>query len=99
MMIPRLLKTKPILALAYATRMHAGKHMVMPTPTAAPCMAAIVGFEQWWIANEVRPPLDPVSDILSVGGLLAYPSLWSTSRSVFGFLIFPPSSFAPKKPI
>lgn len=35
-MIPRLLNTKPTLALAYATRMHAGRHMVIPTPTAAP---------------------------------------------------------------
>jgi hypothetical protein len=45
-MMPRLLNTNPTLAFAYAIRMQAGKHMVMPTPTAAPWMAAIVGLEQ-----------------------------------------------------
>lgn len=33
----------------------------MPTPTAAPCIAAIVGFEQWCMAREVLPPLLYVS--------------------------------------
>lgn len=36
MMMPRLANTKPILALEYATRMHAGRHIVIPTPTADP---------------------------------------------------------------
>jgi hypothetical protein len=31
--------------------------MVIPTPTAEPCIAAIVGLRQRWIASATRPPL------------------------------------------
>ena len=61
MMMPRREKTKPILAVALATRMLVGRHIVMPTPTAAPFMAAMVGLEQLWMARETRPPLGTVS--------------------------------------
>ena len=57
MMIPRLAKTKPIFADAHATRMLAGRVMVIPTPTAEPLMAAMVGLEQLCIARETLPPL------------------------------------------
>jgi hypothetical protein len=29
----------------------------MPTPTAEPCIAPMVGLRQWWIARVTRPPL------------------------------------------
>lgn len=61
MMMPRLEKTNPIFAGAYATRILAGRHMVMPTPTAAPLIAAMVGFEQLCIASETLPPLSHMS--------------------------------------
>jgi hypothetical protein len=57
MMIPRLANTKPIFADAQATRMQAGSVMVIPTPTADPLIAAMVGFEQLCIASETLPPL------------------------------------------
>jgi hypothetical protein len=57
MIIPRLANTKPIFAEAHATRMLAGRVIVIPTPTAAPLMAAMVGFEQLCIASETLPPL------------------------------------------
>lgn len=57
MIIPRLANTKPIFAFAYANLIVAGRHIVMPTPTAAPCKAAMVGLEHWWIAKDARPPL------------------------------------------
>lgn len=37
--------------------MTAGRVMVMPTPTAEPCIAAMVGLLQRWIARATRPPL------------------------------------------
>jgi hypothetical protein len=49
-MIPRLANTKPVFADAQATRMLAGRVMVIPTPTADPLIAAMVGFEQLCIA-------------------------------------------------
>lgn len=57
MMMPRRAKTKPILALAQASRMLAGRVMVIPTPTAEPLIAAMVGLLQLWIASETLPPL------------------------------------------
>lgn len=38
-------------------RMAAGSVIVMPTPTAEPCIAAIVGFWHRWMAMATRPPL------------------------------------------
>jgi hypothetical protein len=57
MIIPRLANMKPIFAEAHATRMLAGRVIVIPTPTAGPLMAAMVGFEQLCIARETLPPL------------------------------------------
>jgi hypothetical protein len=57
MMIPRLANTKPILAEAQATRMLAGRVIVIPTPTAEPLTAAMVGLEQLCIASATLPPL------------------------------------------
>lgn len=39
----------------------AGRVMVMPTPTAEPCIAAIVGLRHRWIARATRPPLERAS--------------------------------------
>ena len=33
--------------------------MVIPTPTAEPCIAAIVGLRHLWMASATRPPLGP----------------------------------------
>lgn len=48
---PRLEKTKPIFADWHASRMVAGRVIVIPIPTAAPLIAAIVGFEHLWMAS------------------------------------------------
>jgi hypothetical protein len=61
MTIPRLANTKPIFADAQAMRMLAGSVMVIPTPTADPLMAAMVGFVQLCIASETLPPLNAYS--------------------------------------
>lgn len=47
MIRPRLAKTKPILASAYAIRMAMGRVIVMPTPTADPLIAAMTGLRHW----------------------------------------------------
>ena len=49
--MPRLLKTKPMRALLDIMRMSMGRHMVMPTPTAAPLIAATMGFRQLKMAS------------------------------------------------
>ena len=54
---PRLEKTKPIFAVLHATRMVAGRVIVIPIPTADPLIAAIVGFEHLWMASAALPPL------------------------------------------
>jgi hypothetical protein len=64
MIIPRLVNTKPIFADAQATRTLAGRVMVIPTPTADPLIAAMVGFEPLCIASETLPS--------SEGTFLAY---------------------------
>ena len=52
--MPRLLNTKPMRALVDIKRMSIGKHMVMPTPTAAPLIAATIGFRQLKIASVIE---------------------------------------------
>ena len=54
--MPRLLNTKPTLPAAEIMRMSIGRHMVMPTPTAAPLIAATIGFRQLKIASEIESP-------------------------------------------
>lgn len=39
--------------------MIAGNVIVIPTPTADPCIAAMVGLRHLWIARATRPPLNP----------------------------------------
>ncbi len=51
--MPRLLNTKPMRAAVDIMRMSIGRHMVMPTPTAAPLIAATIGFRQLWIASVI----------------------------------------------
>lgn len=46
MMIPLRANTKPTFAFSYAILIVIGRHIVIPTPTAAPWIAAIVGFLQ-----------------------------------------------------
>jgi len=52
--MPRLLKTKPIRAVVDIRRMSIGGHIVMPTPTAAPFIAATIGFRQLKIASAIE---------------------------------------------
>lgn len=54
---PRLEETKPIFADLHASRIVAGRVIVMPIPTAPPLIAAIVGFEHLWMASAALPPL------------------------------------------
>lgn len=55
--IPRREKTKPIFVFAVARRMVQGRTIVIPTPTAEPLRAAMVGLRQLLIARETWPPL------------------------------------------
>ena len=55
--MPRRAKLKPIFAVEEHMRMTAGRVMVMPTPTAEPFRAAMVGRRERWRARETRPPL------------------------------------------
>ena len=52
--MPRLLNTKPILPALEIMRTSMGRHMVMPTPTAAPLIAATMGFRQLKIARVIE---------------------------------------------
>src|SRR6266851_1807525 len=52
--MPRLLNTKPMRADADIIRTSMGRHMVMPTPTAAPLIAATIGFRQLKIASVIE---------------------------------------------
>ena len=54
--MPRRVNTKPNLALSAATRMSAGSIEVIPTPTAAPLMAAITGLSEANTRSAIRPP-------------------------------------------
>ena len=54
--IPRRVKTNPIFAVSAASRMSAGSIEVMPTPTAAPLMAAITGLSEAKMRSVIRPP-------------------------------------------
>jgi hypothetical protein len=38
-----------------------GSVSVMPTPTAAPGRAPMVGMREWWIRRAMRPPLKTFS--------------------------------------
>lgn len=58
MVMPRRPKTKPYLDALCAMRTAAGSTMVMPTPTAEPCIAAMVGLRHLWMARATRPPLE-----------------------------------------
>ena len=60
MTMPRREKTKPTFAVEQAMRIVAGRVMVMPTPTAGPFIAAIVGLEQLWMARATFPPLNVI---------------------------------------
>ncbi len=51
--MPRLLNTKPILPAVDIIRMSIGRHMVIPTPTAAPLIAATIGLRQLKIASVI----------------------------------------------
>ena len=50
------MKTKPILASSAAKRKSAARVMVIPTPTAGPLMAAMIGFNESNIRRTTRPP-------------------------------------------
>ena len=52
--MPRLLNTKPMRAALDIRRTSIGRHMVMPTPTAAPLIAATMGFRQLKIAKVIE---------------------------------------------
>jgi len=52
--MPRLLKTKPTRAALDIRLRSMGKHMVMPTPTAAPLIAATIGFRQLKMASVIE---------------------------------------------
>ena len=52
--MPRLLNTKPMRAALDIRRTSIGRHMVMPTPTAAPLIAATIGFRQLKIAKVIE---------------------------------------------
>lgn len=77
MVIPRRAKTKPYLDVVWAMRIAAGRVIVIPTPTAEPCIAAMVGLRQRWIARAMRPPLFIISAGLFVVGMrwATYPGI------------------------
>lgn len=54
--IPLLTNTKPILASFAATRMSIANVIVIPTPTAAPFIAAMMGFLHLYAAKATFPP-------------------------------------------
>ncbi|SLI62178.1 Uncharacterised protein [Mycobacteroides abscessus subsp. abscessus] len=54
--IPRRLKTKPMRAVSTARRKSAASVMVMPTPTAGPFTAAMIGLRDSNIRSTTSPP-------------------------------------------